>query len=157
MLKALTEVCRMSIYACFAYIYSKYQVVVDGSIIFVIILILDILVWVYKSYVLYSITNPNWFSMRKILIWFSSKLVFFSITLATIMMTSFVYSNNIIFNKAVIGIFLMSMFVWVLHNGVQIAKWEEVPEWNAIAVVFEVLYIKIKSLLELLITKITNI
>lgn len=157
MSRLFIEFCRAGAYACVTYFYAQYPEVIDWSIIFVFVLACDMIIGILKSWVLYSDLNPHRFSKKKALIWFASKLAFYTITLWTILMSSFVYWENETFNKSVMWIFLICMFMWVVHNVVQISKKEELPEWNAMAMVFEALYLKIKRIIEWLIEKLSKI
>lgn len=146
MTNVLVELCMAWLYACSIAFFNHYGIDAEGVFIFVAILHIDVAVWLRKSYTLDG-QDLWWFSWKKLISWYVSKIALFCIILLAIVLSRYALGDEEIAKK-LIPLFLCALFVGVLHNGAQIAKKEELEEWGSISFFFEFIQKIVRNYLE---------
>ena len=138
------------VYTWAIFIIDKYGLPTEWLAILFVLLVVDIITGIHKSYEVHDWAK-GWFSTRRLTRWALFKFILFVI--ATLMCISIAYLSN----NSGIEIFAVSVVIWVLiiaelfsiiQNYLSAKIWDEVEEWDAITFVLQAVKDKLQKFLE---------
>lgn len=138
-----------SLYWCTMWVMTRYNLDPEGIVLYLILVAFDMVFGITKSFVLFSENNPRWFSLKKFGVGLLTKFVFVSTFVLCVMVMSYASKTGSEFMSGFgISVLLVAQLLGVLHNAKQIQAKKELPEWDIITYIYDVIIRGLKKRLE---------